>query len=148
MEHPSSNHYDVVIVGGGPAGLSAALMLGRCRRRVLVCDTGRPRNRASQSMHGYLTRDGVPPREFVAIAREQLKPYTTVELRDVEVADAECRDGRFVVTLDGGAEIWSRKLLLATGVVDNLPDVAGIGDLYGRSVFHCPYCDAWELRDQ
>jgi thioredoxin reductase len=99
-------------------------------------------------MHGYLTRDGIPPREFVAIAREQLKPYTTVELRDAEVADAECREGRFVVTLDGGAEVSSRKLLLATGVVDNVPEVAGIGELYGRSVFHCPYCDAWELRDQ
>jgi thioredoxin reductase len=99
-------------------------------------------------MHGYLTRDGIPPREFLAIAREQLGPYTTVELRDVEAIDAECRESRFVVTLEGGEEVTSRKLLLATGVVDNIPDVHGIRDFYGTSVFHCPYCDGWELRDQ
>jgi thioredoxin reductase len=144
----SSNHYDVVIVGGGPAGLSAALMLGRCRRRVLVCDTGRPRNRASQAIHGYLTRDGIPPQDFIAVAREQLRQYTTVELRDIEVVEAECRESRFVVTLAGGERVASRKLLLATGVVDNLPEVPGIGEFYGKSVFHCPYCDGWEVRDQ
>jgi thioredoxin reductase len=145
---PNNHGYDVVIVGGGPAGLSAALMLGRCRRTVLVCDTGRPRNRASKAMHGYLTRDGVSPQEFLAIAREQLRQYTTVVMRDIEVVHAECRESRFVVTLGGGEEVTSRKLLLATGVVDNLPDVGGIRDFYGTSVFHCPYCDGWELRDQ
>jgi thioredoxin reductase len=145
---PSNRSYDVVIVGGGPAGLSAALMLGRCRRSALVCDTGRPRNRASKAMHGYLTRDGVSPQEFLAIAREQLRQYTTVEVRDVEAIDAECRDSRFVVRLQGGEEVASRKLLLATGVVDNLPEVGGIRDFYGTSVFHCPYCDGWELRDK
>jgi thioredoxin reductase len=150
MKQPLSreSHYDVVIVGGGPAGLSAALMLGRCRRSVLLCDTGRPRNRASKAIHGYLTRDGTPPAEFLAIARAQLQQYTTVELRDIEVLAAECRESQFVVTLAGGEQVVSRKLLLATGVVDNLPDVAGIRDLYGRSVFHCPYCDGWELNDQ
>jgi thioredoxin reductase len=145
---PSNRSYDVVIVGGGPAGLSAALMLGRCRRSVLVCDTGRPRNRASKAMHGYLTRDGVSPQEFLAIAREQLGQYTTVEIRDIEATDAACRDSRFVVTLQGGEDVTSRKLLLATGVVDNLPEVGGIRDFYGTSVFHCPYCDGWELRDK
>lgn len=140
--------YDVVIVGAGAAGLSAALILGRCRRSVLVCDTGRPRNAASRALHGYLTRDGIAPREFVAIGREQLAQYDTVTLRDVEVVDAECRDSRFVVTLAGGGQVASRKLLLATGVVDNLPQIEGLADLYGKSVFHCPYCDAWEFRDQ
>jgi thioredoxin reductase len=145
---PAAPSYDVVIVGGGAAGLSAALMLGRCRRRVLVCDTGRPRNRASRALHGYLTRDGIAPLDFIAIAREELRRYTTVELHDIEAVAAECRDGRFVTTLADGREVASRKLLLATGVVDNLPEVAGIGELYGRSVFHCPYCDGWEVRDQ
>jgi thioredoxin reductase len=140
--------FDVIIVGAGPAGLSAALMLGRCRRSVLLCDNGRPRNAATQAIHGYLTRDSIPPSEFRAIGRQQLARYETVQLRDVEVVDAACRDGRFVVALAGGEQVESRKLLLATGVVDNLPALQGISELYGRSVFHCPYCDGWEVRDQ
>jgi thioredoxin reductase len=141
--------YDVIIVGAGPAGLSAALILGRSRRRVLVCDSGHPRNAASRAMHGFLTRDGVPPREFLATAREQLRQYDTVELRDVEVVEAACRaDARFHVRLADGAEHASRKLLIATGVADNLPDIPGFRELYGISVFHCPYCDGWEVRDR
>jgi thioredoxin reductase len=140
--------YDVVIVGGGPAGLSAALVLGRCRRSVLVCDNGRPRNAAAIAMHGYLTRDGVAPLDFLRIARDQLRQYETVEVRDTTVVNAECVDQLFRVTLDGGDRVSTRKLLLATGVRDNVPDVAGLRELYGRSVFHCPYCDAWEVRDQ
>jgi thioredoxin reductase len=141
--------FDVVIVGAGPAGLSAALMLGRCRRSVLVCDTGRPRNAASLALHGYLTRDGVPPRELLAIGRRELDVYDTVHLRDVGAADAACDDrGMFQVTLDDGSVVQSRKLLIATGVCDNLPAIDGIQELYGRSVFHCPYCDGWEVRDQ
>jgi thioredoxin reductase len=141
--------YDVIIVGAGPAGLSAALMLGRSRRRVLVCDIGRPRNAASLALHGYLTRDGMAPAEFRAVGREQLRQYDSVELRDIEVVSAECRgDSRFHVALADGSEHESRKLLLATGVVDNLPAIPGFAELYGRSVFHCPYCDGWEVRDQ
>jgi thioredoxin reductase len=146
--HDDDVMYDVVIVGAGPAGLSAALMLGRCRRRVLVCDTGRPRNYASRAMHGYLSRDGVPPREFLAVAREQLRQYDTIELRDVEVTAAHCHETRFHVTLAGGEQIHCRKLLIATGVVDNLPDIPGFAELFGVSVFHCPYCDGWEVRDR
>ena len=139
--------YDVVIVGGGPAGLSAALILGRCRRRVLVCDNGHPRNEASHAMHGYLTRDGIPPREFLRIARQELEPYDTVEVRDVTVTTAKCEASRFVTTLETGEQVHSRKLLIATGVRDNVPQIDGIAPLYGRSVFHCPYCDGWEIRD-
>ena len=139
--------YDVVIVGAGPAGLSAALVLGRCRRTVLVCDNGHPRNEASHAMHGFLTRDGMPPLEFLRQAREELKPYTTVSLRDVTVTDARCENNRFVTTLETGEIIESRKLLIATGVRDNVPRIDGIDELYGTSVFHCPYCDGWEVRD-
>ena len=144
----SGSRRDVVIVGAGPAGLSAALMLGRCRRSVLVVDHGKNRNAASHALHGFLTRDGTPPAEFLRLAREELAPYATVELRSGEVVAAECRSGSFYVTLASGEEVQSRKLLLATGVVDNLPDIPGFSDLYGRSVFHCPYCDGWELCDQ
>lgn len=141
--------YDVVIIGAGPAGLSAALVLGRCRRTVLVCDNGHPRNEASRAMHGYLSRDGIPPLEFLRLARQELVPYDTVAIRDVTVIDARCGpNSRFETTLQTGEMLESRKLLIATGVRDNIPDIKGISDFYGRSVFHCPYCDGWEVRDQ
>ena len=145
----SDSVYDVVIVGAGPAGLSAALILGRCRRTVLICDSGKPRNAASRALHGYLTRDGIDPRDFRSIGRQELARYETVHLSDIAVTDARCRDdGRFTLTLADGSIARSRKLLVATGVCDNLPEIDGIQELYGRSVFHCPYCDGWELRDQ
>lgn len=141
--------YDVIIVGAGPAGLSAALVLGRCRRRVLVCDSGRPRNAASRAMHGFLTRDGINPHEFLRLSREQLQQYETVTVRDCEVTAAACRaDARFEVTIENQERLTTRKLLIATGVLDNLPDVPGFAELYGASVFHCPYCDGWEVRDE
>jgi thioredoxin reductase len=128
--------------------LSAALMLGRCRRRVLVCDVGEPRNRWSHAVHGFLTRDGMPPATFLQAAREELRPYDTVEIRLSRVVDAT-RDHRgFEVQCEDGTRLRTRKLLLATGVVDELPDIAGLTELYGRSVHHCPYCDGWEWRDQ
>lgn len=140
--------FDVIIVGAGPAGLSAALILGRSRRRVLVCDTGKPRNAASRAMHGFLSRDGIPPSAFLMTAREQMRQYDSVEMRDIEVVHAECRDGRFHVTLQDGVRLAARKLLIATGVSDNLPAIPGFRELYGLGVFHCPYCDGWEVRDQ
>jgi len=140
--------FDVMIVGAGPAGLSAALILGRSRRRVLVCDAGQPRNAVSHALHGFLTRDGIEPAEFLRLAREQLRPYETVELRQTTVTDAIRLPAHFEVRLRDGRHISSRKLLLATGVVDDLPEIAGLSEFYGRSVFHCPYCDGWELRDQ
>ena len=140
--------YDVVIAGGGPAGLSAALVLGRCRRRVLLCDNGHPRNEAAARLHGYLTRDGISPAEFLRLGRHELEQYETIEVRDVTVAAAECVSGAFVTTLDGGEQVRSRKLLISTGVRDNVPGIDGLRELYGRSVFHCPYCDGYEVRDQ
>lgn len=139
--------YDVIIVGGGPAGLSAALVLGRCRRRVLVCDAGEPRNRSARALHGYLTRDGIPPLDLLRLGREELDRYG-VARREVTVTDAASRGHFFSVTLDTGEELLARALLLATGVRDRLPDIAGIRECYGISVHHCPYCDGWEVRDK
>ena len=139
--------YDAIIAGGGPAGLSAALVLGRCRRRVLVCDAGKPRNAASPGVHGFLTRDGVLPEELRRLGRQQVEPYG-VELASRQVLDAKVEPGGFAVTLDDGRRLRCRKLLIATGVVDQVPDIPGAREMYGSSVFHCPYCDGWELRDQ
>jgi thioredoxin reductase len=142
----SETPYDVAVVGGGPAGLSAALMLGRSRRRVVLYDDGRPRNGPSRAAHGYLTRDGEPPGEIRRVGREEVARYG-VEVRDARVTEVGGRDGEFLVRSEGGDTVTARKLLLATGVVDRLPTVAGVEALYGTSVFHCPYCDAWEVRD-
>jgi thioredoxin reductase len=139
--------YDVIVVGGGPAGLSAALMLGRCRRRVLVCDLGEPRNRRSSALHGFLTRDGVEPRAFNDLGRAELARYG-IEFRCVGVTGACTQDHHARVTLSNGGEESGRFLLLATGVIDDLPAIDGIVECYGRSVFHCPYCDGWEWRDK
>ncbi len=139
--------YDVIIVGGGPAGLSAALILGRCRRRVLVCDAGQPRNASSHAMHGFLSRDGIDPAEFLRVSRAQLHTYN-IEMRETQVSDARRAGTGFEVDLADGARLQCRKLLLATGIVDRVPNLAGFEGLYGRSVHHCPYCDGWEMRDQ
>lgn len=141
--------YDTIIVGGGPAGLSAALVLGRCRRKVLLLNAGKSRNARTHATYGFLTRDGIKPAEFIGIAREQLSRYDTVELLEAEAADAKCLgESRFEVTLADGTRFNSRSLLLATGVVDEIPAIEGLDPLYGCSVHHCPYCDGYEARDQ
>ena len=139
--------FDVVVVGGGPAGLSAALMLGRCRRRVLVLDLGQPRNRRSHALHGYLTRDGIAPAAFAERGRAELQPYG-VELRAIGVTGATLMDDHYRVSLGDGSEEDARYLLIATGVVDDLPGIPGFEECYGRSIVHCPYCDGWEWRDR
>jgi thioredoxin reductase len=144
----SGTQFEVIIVGGGPAGLSAALILGRCRRRVLICDAGRPRNAASRCLHGFLTRDGIAPGDFLRLGREQLEPYETIKQVAMEVSDARLIPEGFEVSLPNGECFSTRKLLLATGVTDDLPDLPGLAPFYGQSVFHCPYCDGWEMRDQ
>ena len=139
---------DVIIVGAGPAGLSAALVLARACRSVLVFDHGHPRNGSATALHGYLTRDGISPHDFRATARAELAKYEEVRIIDLEVTDATCKDGVFEVTTIDGTRHGARKLMLATGVVDHVPDIPGLREMYGRSVFHCPYCDGYELRGQ
>lgn len=140
--------YDCIIIGAGPAGLSAALMLGRCRRQVLVCDAGQPRNAQSTGIHNYLTRDGTRPAEFLDLARKEVSGYPSIEFRQVEVLDATRSPDGFRLVCADGHQLAARKLLLATGVVDELPDIEGLPPLYGTSVHHCPYCDGWEWRDR
>jgi thioredoxin reductase len=139
--------FDAIVVGGSVAGLSAALLLGRACKRVLVCDSGKPRNQVAQASHNYFSRDGIAPAELLQIGREQLQPYD-VEIWQGEVIDAENLGHRFQVTLRDGKRFVGRKLLLATGMKDTLPSIEGFAELWGNSVFHCPYCHGWEVRDQ
>ncbi len=136
---------DVVIVGGGPAGLGAALALGRAVKRVLLCDGGVRRNAAAEHMHGFVTRDGIPPSEFRRIAREQLRPYA-VKMADVGVSAITPAAQGFDVALADGVRVRCRRVLLALGLVDELPEIPGLHELWGRSAFGCPYCHGWEVR--
>lgn len=139
--------YDAVIAGGGAAGLSAALVLGRARRRVLVVDRGEPRNRPAQELHGYVSCDGMSPADFLSNARKQLAPYDSVELTEGLVDDIHPNGNGFSI-VTGTGTVSARSVILATGVYDVLPDVGGLRELWGKSVFTCPYCDGWEVRDR
>jgi thioredoxin reductase len=144
----TTSRYDTVVVGAGSAGLSAALMLGMARRRVLVLDGGEPRNAPSSGVHYFLTRDGTPPEELLRIGREQLEPYPGVEVLEARATGAAGSDGDFEVRLENGTVVGTRKILLATGVHDELPERPGFKELWGRGVYHCPYCHGWEVRDR
>jgi thioredoxin reductase len=144
---PHRKRWDVVIVGGGPAGLSAGLVLGRSCRAVLICDTGTPRSWASKAQHGFLTRDGIPPDQFRRFGRVELRRYRGVQFVRAEVVSARRALGGFRLRTDDGVSISCRKLLIATGVFDRLPPIPGVAAYFGNSVFQCPYCDGWEFRD-
>ncbi|MEV8378244.1 NAD(P)/FAD-dependent oxidoreductase [Kribbella sp. NPDC056861] len=139
--------YDVVVIGGGAAGLSGALALVRARRSVLVVDNGTPRNAAAGHVHNYLTRDGVPPAELYALGRDEVTGYGGEVVIDT-VTRVRRPDGLFVVELAGREAVEARRLLVTTGVVDQLPEVDGLAERFGRDVLHCPYCHGWEVRDQ
>jgi thioredoxin reductase len=137
--------YDVIVAGGSFAGLSAALQIARARRRVLVIDAGEPRNRFSPAMHGLLGQDGRAPAEMLAEARAQLAAYPEAELRHGLAEQADGENGNFAIRLETGEVFRARRLVLATGIVDELPDVPGLSRLWGRSVLHCPYCHGYEI---
>lgn len=139
---------DVCIVGGGPAGLSAALILGRCQRRVRVFDSGKPRNFASRGLHGYLSRDGIHPMRLREIGREELAAYPNVKVHDIEVDAIRRGEHGFEICPKDTEPVHARAVLLATGRADVLPDKPGFRELYGRGIYHCPICDAWGHRGE
>lgn len=139
--------FDVVIAGGGPAGLSAALALGRARKRVLLCDADTPRNAAAERVHNFVTRDGTPPAEMRRVARAQLAAYPNVTVTDVRVERVDGDAGAFEVHLATGAA-RARRVLVCTGMIDELPALPGFRELWGRSIFQCPYCHGWEVQDR
>lgn len=143
----TDTRWDVVVLGGGAAGLSAALVLARVRRRVLVIDSRAPRNTAASHVHGFLTRDGMPPGDLLAIGRAEVSSYGgQIDLGTVRsVAHAD--DGLALRLLDGTVH-HTRRLLVATGLTDELPAIPGLAERWGRDVLHCPYCHGWEVRDQ
>lgn len=139
---------DCIIVGGGPAGLNAAVVLGRCRRSVLLFDTATYRNRYSHGMHNYLTRDDILPTDFLDLSRKEIRKYGVTLVQRKIVNARKNSDGDFVVKDEKGDTYRSKKLLIATGLSDKVPDIPGFRELYGKSVHHCPYCDGWEVRDK
>ena len=143
--------WDCIIVGGGPAGLAAALLLGRARRPVLLLDSGEYRNASAHHLHGFPTRDGCPPALLRATAHEELRAYPTVVTRSGLAVEARQQAGGFAVTVQdqsGQRVLHSRKLLLATGVADEVPGLPGLDAIYGLDAWHCPYCDGYERQDQ
>jgi thioredoxin reductase len=147
-EKVMDERYDVVVVGGGAAGLSGAVALARSRRSVMVVDAGEPRNAPAGHVHNYLTRDGTPPADLLAAGRAEVTGYGGAVL-DGRVTGAErLPDGGFRVTLADGRRTDARRLLVTTGLVDELPDVPGLAERWGRDVLHCPFCHGWEARDR
>ncbi len=140
--------YDCIVIGGGAAGLSAALVLGRARKRTLVVDAGEPSNRFAHGIGGLLGHDGRPPADFYALGREQLAPYPSVELRNGRVTGASATGDGFKLELASGEIIDARRIVLATGMEYRTPEIPGLEPLWGDSVFHCPFCHGWEVRDQ
>lgn len=139
------DHFDAIVVGGSYAGLSAALQLARARRRVLVVDAGRRRNRFAATSHGFLGHDGSTPEAIAAQAKAQVLAYPTVQWRDGSATHAAVSGEGFALTLETGDTFTARRLLLASGVVDEMPDMVGVAERWGRSIFHCPYCHGYEL---
>jgi thioredoxin reductase len=141
--------YDCAIIGGGPAGLNAALVLGRARRSVILFDDNKPRNAVTHESHGFITRDGVKPEEFRRLAHADISKYPSVQIARAKVVDMVKRGhSLFLVQTSAGEVFQARTIILAIGLKEKLPNITGVTDYYGISLFSCPYCDGWELRDQ
>ncbi len=146
--HFMNEIYDCIIIGGGPAGLNAAVVLGRCNRKVLLFDTEKYRNRWSHGMHNYLTRDGILPPDFISECHKELRKYSVQKTKKKITKAAKNKKGIFVAKDADGRSYQSKKMLVATGLIDTLPNVEGFDEMYGKSVHHCPYCDGWEVSDK
>lgn len=141
-----NNDYEALIIGGGPAGLTAAMTLGRMSRRILLCDDNRPRNAPSQHVNNFPSHDGIHPGEWRKQARKDLEKYKTIESASDTVLSVEKESTGFKAKLASGREVHSRKIILAYGVVDSMPTIPGFKELWGKSIFHCPYCHGFEIR--
>ncbi|GAA2769974.1 NAD(P)/FAD-dependent oxidoreductase [Streptomyces showdoensis] len=148
MDENENETYEVVVVGGGAAGLSAALVLGRARRRTLVVDAGEPRNAPAAHMQGYLTRDGMSPAAFLEAGRREIAAYGVERTEGQVTAAVPDGDGGFALALADGRRLRARRLIVTTGLVDELPELEGLAARWGRDVIHCPYCHGWEVRDR
>ncbi len=148
MDMIMKKHLDVVIIGGGPAGLNAALVLGRGRKNVAVIDEGRPRNAVTRKTHGFITRDGISPSEFRHIAKEEISAYPSIFFVADTAISIMGKDGHFQITTALGNTFACKKLLFAIGMKDRPLNIPGLMEVYGKSAFVCPYCDGWELRDE
>ncbi|WP_119079111.1 NAD(P)/FAD-dependent oxidoreductase [Chitinophaga alhagiae] len=138
---------EVAVIGGATAGLAAALTLGRCMRNAIVFDTGSPRNKPAAHAHNFFTRDGTPPSELLRIAREQLVLYPSVQVEQAAILSAAAENGRFILQADNGHTYRAQRVVIATGVKDDLPAIPGVAELWGSKLFHCPYCHGWEVKD-
>jgi thioredoxin reductase len=143
-----SNLFDCAIIGGGPAGLNAALILGRARRNTILFDNNNPRNAVTQESHGFITRDGIKPNEFREIAHRDISKYPSVIYEKKEIFSIT-KKGKLFELVTSNKELYqSKTIIISTGLKDVLPDIENIADYYGKSLFNCPYCDGWELRDK
>ena len=140
--------FDSAIIGGGPAGLNAALVLGRARRNIILLDNNNPRNAVTHESHGFITRDGTNPGEFRQIAHDELSRYPSIEFKNAKVTSVTKNEMSFELITSDGGKYQSKTIIISTGLKDVLPDIDNISKFYGKSLFNCPYCDGWELRDR
>ena len=140
--------FDCAIIGGGPAGLNSALVLGRARRNVILFDNNKPRNAVTQESHGFITRDGIKPTEFRQIAHKEISKYPSVEYKNIEVFSVTKNKITFELVTSMGEKCQSKTIIISTGLRDILPSIDNISEFFGKSLFNCPYCDGWELKDR